>query len=133
MTFVIVFFFELMPERAIWSIPVKQGEEHMIAAPGSGGLSVMLMQKQGAGEHKAATKEEYKKQYHIRTRILIIDDEPDLILTFRKVLTDKGFEQVETANNPTLALKNFKAGSYDLLIIDIVNARNGWIQSIRRN
>jgi len=105
----------------------------MIAAPGSGGLSVMLMQKQGAGEHKAATKEEYKKQYHIRTRILIIDDEPDLILTFRKVLTDKGFEQVETANNPTLALKNFKAGSYDLLIIDIVNARNGWIQSIRRN
>ena len=122
-----------MPERAIWSIPVKQGEEHMIAAPGSGGLSVMLMQKQGAGEHKAATKEEYKKQYHIRTRILIIDDEPDLILTFRKVLTDKGFEQVETANNPTLALKNFKPGSYDLLIIDIVNARNGWIQSIRRN
>ena len=39
---------------------------------------------------------------------------------FRKALTDKGFEQVETANDPILTLKNFKAGSYDLLIIDIV-------------
>jgi DNA-binding response OmpR family regulator len=79
----------------------------------------MLIQKQGE-EHKPVTKEEYKRQYHVRTRILIIDDEPDITLAFRKALRDKGFEQVETANDPTLALKNFKAGSYDLLIIDIV-------------
>ncbi len=120
MTFVILFF-ELTPERGVWSIPVKQGEEHMLAVPGSGGLSVMLMQKQGAGEHKAATKEEeYKKQYHVGTRILIIDDEPDITLGFRKALRDKGFEEVETVNDPIFALKNFKEGSYDLLIIDIV-------------
>ena len=56
----------------------------------------------------------------MRTRILIIDDEPDITLTFRKALTDKGFDQVETANDPVLDVKNFKAGSYDLLIIDIV-------------
>jgi DNA-binding NtrC family response regulator len=56
----------------------------------------------------------------VRTRILIIDDEPDITLAFRKALRDKGFEQVETANDPILSLKNFKAGSYDLLIIDIV-------------
>jgi hypothetical protein len=73
-----------MPERATWSIPVKQGDYHVIAAPGSGGLSVMLMQKEGAGVHKDATKEEgYEKQYHGRTRILIIDDEPDITLGFR--------------------------------------------------
>jgi two-component system, OmpR family, response regulator ChvI len=119
MTFVIVFF-ELMPERAVWSIPVKQGEEHMIAAPGSGGFSVMLMQKQGAGEHTAATKEEYKKQYHVRKRILIVDDEPDITSSFKEALRDHGFEQVDISNDPLLALKNFKAGSYDLLIIDIV-------------
>ncbi len=36
----------------------------------------MLIPKQGE-EHKAATKgEEYNRQYHWRTRILIIDDEP---------------------------------------------------------
>jgi hypothetical protein len=32
---------------------------------------------------KAATKEEeYKKQYYVRTRILIIDDEPDITLYY---------------------------------------------------
>jgi len=93
----------------------------VLAVPGSGGLSVMLMHKQEAGENKAATKEEdYKKQYHVRTRILIIDDEPDITLGFRKALRNKGFEEVETVNDPIFALKNFKEGSYDLLIIDIV-------------
>jgi DNA-binding NtrC family response regulator len=80
----------------------------------------MLTRKQGAEENKVATKEAHRKQYHWRTRILIIDDEPDITLAFRKALMDKGFEQVETANDPILALKNFKAGSHDLLIIDIV-------------
>jgi DNA-binding response OmpR family regulator len=72
----------------------------------------MLIQKQGAEEHR--------KQYHMTTRILIIDDEPDITLAFKKALRDKGFEQVDTVNQALLALKNFKAGSYDLLIIDIV-------------
>ncbi len=58
--------------------------------------------------------------YHRRTRILFIDDEPDITLAIRKALVGKGFKQVETANDPALALKNFKAGSYDLLVIDIV-------------
>ena len=93
----------------------------------------MSIQKQGAKEHKVATKEEHRKQYRAITRILIIDDESDITLAFKKSLRDKGFEQVETVSDPILALKHFKAGSYDLLIIDIVNARNGWIQSIRRN
>jgi hypothetical protein len=57
----------------------------MLAVPGSGGFSGMLIRKRGAEENKAATKEEeYKKQYHWRTRILIIDDEPDITLAFRK-------------------------------------------------
>jgi DNA-binding NtrC family response regulator len=72
----------------------------------------MSIQKQGAEEHKV--------EYHVRTRILIIDDESDITLAFRKALRDKGFEQVETVNEALLALKNFKAGSYDLLIIDII-------------
>src|SRR5438105_646597 len=80
----------------------------------------MSIQKQGAEENKVATKEEHRKQYRAIARILIIDDEPDITLAFRKGLRDKGFEQVETVNDPMSALKNFKAGSYDLLIIDIV-------------
>src|SRR5437899_8430752 len=53
------------------------------------------------------------------TRILIVDDEPDITSFFQNALSDKGFEQVDTVNDPLLAL-NFKAGSYDLLIIDIL-------------
>jgi DNA-binding NtrC family response regulator len=80
----------------------------------------MSIQKQGTEEHKVATKEKHRKQYRTIARILIVDDESDITLAFRKALRDKGFEQVETVNDPILALKNFKAGSYDLLIIDIV-------------
>jgi len=80
----------------------------------------MSIQKQGAEENKVATKEEHRKQYRAIARILIIDDESDITLAFRKALRDKGFEQVETVNDPILAFKNFKAGSYELLIIDIV-------------
>src|SRR5438876_585047 len=64
-TFVIVFF-ELIPERSVWSIPVKPEEEHMLAFPGSGGFSILLMQKQGR-EYSPETKEgEYHEQHHGR-------------------------------------------------------------------
>ena len=49
-----------------------------------------------------------------------MDDEPDITSSFKEALRDNGIEQVDIANDPLLALKNFKAGSYDLLIIDIV-------------
>jgi CheY-like chemotaxis protein len=53
-------------------------------------------------------------------RILIIDDEPDITLTFKKILEENGFkERVDTYNESLLALQNFKAGKYGLLIIDV--------------
>jgi CheY-like chemotaxis protein len=109
-----------MPERSVWSIPIKPEEEHMLAVPGSGGFSVLLMQKQGREYSPETKEEEYEKQYHHRRRILIVDDEPDITSSFKEALRDNGFEQVETANDPLSALKNFKARSYDLLSIDIV-------------
>ena len=109
-----------MPERGVWSIPIKPEGEHMLAVPGSGGFSVLLMQKQGR-EYSPETKEdEYKKQYHPRSRILIVDDEPVITSSFKEALRDNGFEQVDISNDPLSALKNFKADSYDLLIIDNV-------------
>jgi two-component system, OmpR family, response regulator ChvI len=116
----VIVFFELIPERSVWSIPVKLEQEHMLAVPGSGGFSILLKQKQGR-EYSHETKEdEYEKQYYRRRRILIVDDEPDITSSFKEALRDHGFEQVDIANDPLLALKNFKEGSYDLLIIDIV-------------
>ena len=53
-------------------------------------------------------------------RILIIDDETDITIALKKALTDNGFEQVDTFNDPLLALKSFKVDLYDLLILDII-------------
>jgi DNA-binding response OmpR family regulator len=49
---------------------------------------------------------------------LIVDDESDIILPIKIGLEDNGFE-VDAFNEPLLALSNFKANSYDLVILDI--------------
>ncbi|HEY7078824.1 MAG TPA: response regulator [Nitrososphaeraceae archaeon] len=51
-------------------------------------------------------------------RVLIIDDEPDIIHVVKAGLERKGFE-VDSYIDPILALQNFKSGSYQLLILDI--------------
>ena len=33
--------FEVIPERSVWSIPVKLGDEHLLAVPASGGFSLL--------------------------------------------------------------------------------------------
>jgi DNA-binding response OmpR family regulator len=48
----------------------------------------------------------------------LIDDEPDVIYTTRKVLEINGF-MVDSYTDPTLALSNFRPGLYDLLLLDI--------------
>lgn len=54
-----------------------------------------------------------------KNRILIVDDEDDINLLFKMVLEDDGFK-VDTFNDPLVALQNFTAGSYELLLLDIV-------------
>jgi DNA-binding response OmpR family regulator len=48
----------------------------------------------------------------------MVDDEPDVTYTIRRVLENNGF-MVDSYNDPTLALSNFKPGLYDLLLLDI--------------
>ena len=72
----------------------------MLAVPGSGGFSVLLMQKQGREDSPETKEDKYERQYHGRRRILIVDDEPDITSSFKQALRDKGFEQVETVNDP---------------------------------
>src|ERR671922_93682 len=51
-------------------------------------------------------------------RILLVDDEQDVTYTIKKVLENNGFV-VDSYNDPTLALSNFRLGLYDLLLLDI--------------
>lgn len=49
---------------------------------------------------------------------MIVDDESDIILPIKIGLEDNGFE-VDAFSEPLLALPNFKANSYALVILDI--------------
>jgi DNA-binding response OmpR family regulator len=62
---------------------------------------------------------ERNKKIMRKNRILIVDDEDDVNLLFKMVLEDNGFK-VDTFNDPLAALRNFTAGSYDLLLLDMV-------------
>ena len=57
-------------------------------------------------------------------RILIVDDDVDVTITFKAVIensnndTNKRIE-VQTSNDPVVALSEFKPNFYDLLLVDI--------------
>ena len=50
--------------------------------------------------------------------ILIVDDEIDITLAFKKGLESNGFS-VDIYNDPIAALLNFKSDFYDLLLVDV--------------
>jgi DNA-binding response OmpR family regulator len=83
------------------------------------------VKKKRLGKHKHSAKH---KQYNIvisqdskvllKNRILIVDDEPDISQVLKMGLEKNGFA-VDTYNDPLDVLSNFKADSYDLLLLDI--------------
>jgi DNA-binding response OmpR family regulator len=58
------------------------------------------------------------KDQNSKTKVLIVDDEDDIILSFKRILEFKGFE-VDAYNDPTVALAEFKSNYYDVALIDI--------------
>ena len=52
------------------------------------------------------------------SRIMIVDDEQDIARLFAISLENNGFV-VDVFNDPLSALSNYKAGLYDLLLLDI--------------
>ncbi len=51
-------------------------------------------------------------------KILVVDDDPDIATSVKKGLKRKGFD-VDMYTDPQKALEEFKAGTYDLLLLDI--------------
>ena len=49
----------------------------------------------------------------------MVDDEPDIIGIFKIDLEDNGFK-VDAFIDPQKALSSFKAGIYDLVLIDLI-------------
>jgi DNA-binding response OmpR family regulator len=53
-----------------------------------------------------------------KARILIVDDEEDITSILKKGLEKYGYE-IDVFNDPLLALSSLRAGSYDLILLDI--------------
>ncbi|MGB6529180.1 MAG: response regulator, partial [Candidatus Nitrosopolaris sp.] len=69
--------------------------------------------------HKCSIYKESNQQ-HIQknSRILLVDDEPDIILVMKVVLNENGFK-VDSYTDPSEALENFTSDLYDLVILDV--------------
>jgi CheY-like chemotaxis protein len=70
------------------------------------------------------TKEQPQPKSPLIKRILVVDDDPDITLTFKAGLdghyyNDKKRFEVYAYNDPLLVLKEFKLHYYDLLLTDI--------------
>src|SRR5215467_3615982 len=112
--------FEVLPEKSVWSVPVREADEHLIAVPASAGFSLLLMQKQE--DYKTLTRQ----QQRFWKKILIVDDDNDITTTFKAAIEDSNDGndankriEVYTANDPVVALSEFKPNYYDLLLVDI--------------
>ena len=53
-----------------------------------------------------------------KIKILIVDDEDDITLSFKRILEIHGFE-VDAFNDSKLALSKFKVNYYDIALLDI--------------
>ena len=54
-----------------------------------------------------------------KKRVLIVDDDPDILAVYKQGLEDYGLFEVETFADPEETLSNFRSGLYDCLLIDI--------------
>jgi DNA-binding response OmpR family regulator len=54
----------------------------------------------------------------VKNKILLVDDDSDACLTFKKMLEERGFD-TDAYDKPQDALQNFKSAIYDLIVLDI--------------
>ena len=65
-------------------------------------------------------------------KILLVDDEPDIVMAFKLTLESAGFI-VDTHEDPLTALSKFKPSYYDLVILDIKMPKMNGFESLDRN
>lgn len=62
-------------------------------------------------------------------RILVVDDEPTILLLLRRILSEEGYEVV-TANDGDEAIRLSESLSFDLFLIDLIMPRKDGIETI---
>jgi CheY-like chemotaxis protein len=84
----------------------------------------MIYSIHSSAEDRSYSTVVIKDEQRFWRRILIIDDDADVTLTFKAVIEDSNNEphtriEVYTSNNPVVALSEFKPNFYDLLLVDV--------------
>jgi two-component SAPR family response regulator len=84
----------------------------------------MVYSRHNHAEHPSYHSVVIKDEQRFWKRILIVDDEKDITLTFKVGIEDNNTYtsrkiEVYTSNNPVIALSEFKPNFYDLLLVDI--------------
>ena len=117
-------------------ILTKTDDEHLIGNTYGIFRSLLLLQQEDwslpAANNKDSTQKDQEQRQQEQQlkdklssskakKILIVDDEPSVTLTFKTVLQGSGFkDNIYVYNDPLEALSNFKPGFYDILLIDVV-------------
>jgi DNA-binding response OmpR family regulator len=66
------------------------------------------------------------KSVRDENKIMLVDDEPDILITFKAALERAGFG-LDAYEDPLIALSNFKPSYYDLVLLDIkMSKMNGF-------
>ena len=79
-----------------------------------GNLDLLTQSIQQQDQLKQTTKNSLKTK-----RIMLVEDEDDIILLFKMILESDVGLKVDSFTDPFSALNNFKLGLYDLILIDI--------------
>jgi CheY-like chemotaxis protein len=89
---------------------------------------LILRQQQQQQKNEAAVSKVKKEEKRLPKPklIMIVDDNPDIVITFKKALEVQNYKsgsefffKVHTYNDTTLALSEFRPNFYDLALIDI--------------
>ena len=65
-------------------------------------------------------------------RIMLVDDEPDINAALSVVLKRAGYD-VDTFDNPFIALEKLKPGFYGLIILDVKMPQMDGFETVPRN
>lgn len=82
-------------------------DERAYSSNDAGGGTIADIANSGSGDSPAS-----------KIKLLIVDDEPDVISSFKKGLEIYGY-MVDAYTDPELALANFRPNTYHLLLLDI--------------
>jgi DNA-binding response OmpR family regulator len=83
-------------------------------------LLIYCLQEEDHGDNNSSDVNKENSKFSIlkKKKILLVDDEPDITSSLKIGLEDNGFA-VDTFNDAVLALSNFRAGMYDLVLLDV--------------